>query len=225
MITPTPVLATPLEIAETGPSCLVGFDVTLVADRTFNLARLCYSPTSGPADHRDALPPPRPVIIPFPARPAHYYPADFCRTRATNRQFSYPTAASKGKDPHTGLKRPVMVSFRQSTDSKQIHERVASPSGDSNAVKAGSLEYIAEQGGNGSLPTYQEASGAPVEAQSPLGYKVRWFTIIFLNIGQMIGTGVFSTREYSSRFQLVNAKSVFSFDQCRESTHERLAGL
>ncbi|KAF4302706.1 Amino acid/polyamine transporter I [Botryosphaeria dothidea] len=86
-----------------------------------------------------------------------------------------------------------MASIRQSSDDKHITERVASPSGDSGAVKTGSLEYIAEQGGNGSLPTYQEASGAPIEAQSPLGYKVKWYTIIFLNIGQMIGTGVFST--------------------------------
>jgi hypothetical protein len=61
--------------------------------------------------------------------------------------------------------------------------------------KHGSLEYVAQQGENGSVPTYQEASGAPVEVRSPLGYRVQWFTIIFLNIGQMVGTGVFSTRE------------------------------
>ncbi|KAL1642071.1 hypothetical protein SLS58_005659 [Diplodia intermedia] len=78
-------------------------------------------------------------------------------------------------------------------DNKHITERVASPSGDSAAFKHSSLEYVAEQGGNGSLPTYQEASGAPVESYSPLGYEVKWYTIIFLNIGQMIGTGVFST--------------------------------
>jgi hypothetical protein len=61
--------------------------------------------------------------------------------------------------------------------------------------KHGSLEYIAQQGENGSVPTYQEASGAPVKVRSPLGYQVQWFTIISLNIGQMVGTGVFSTRE------------------------------
>lgn len=61
--------------------------------------------------------------------------------------------------------------------------------------KHGSLEYVAQQGENGSVPTYQEASGAPVEVRSPLGYRVQWFTIIFLNIGQMVGTGVFSTRK------------------------------
>ncbi|KAF2138625.1 uncharacterized protein K452DRAFT_361276 [Aplosporella prunicola CBS 121167] len=69
--------------------------------------------------------------------------------------------------------------------------RVTSPS--SNVYKTGNLAFVGEQGGNGSLPTFQEATGAPVEQHSPLGYKVQWFTIIFLNIGQMIGTGVFST--------------------------------
>ncbi|RFU25893.1 hypothetical protein B7463_g10429, partial [Scytalidium lignicola] len=57
----------------------------------------------------------------------------------------------------------------------------------------GSLEFIQEVGGNDSKPSYQEASGAPVENISPLGLQVTWFTTIFLNIGQMIGTGVFST--------------------------------
>jgi hypothetical protein len=64
--------------------------------------------------------------------------------------------------------------------------------------KHGSLEYVAQQGENGSVPTYQEASGAPVEVRNPLGYQVQWFTIIFLNIGQMVGTGVFSTREWNT---------------------------
>ena len=61
-------------------------------------------------------------------------------------------------------------------------------------IKDGTLEYTRECGGNGSTPYYQEASGAPVESNSPLGYKVGWITTIFLNIGQMIGTGVYSTR-------------------------------
>lgn len=60
--------------------------------------------------------------------------------------------------------------------------------------KTGNLAFVEQQGGNESAPMYQEASGAPVETRSPLGYDVKWFTIIFLNIGQMIGTGVFSTR-------------------------------
>jgi hypothetical protein len=36
---------------------------------------------------------------------------------------------------------------------------------------------------------YQEASGAPVETQSPLGYTVGPVTIIFLNLSKMVGTG------------------------------------
>lgn len=59
----------------------------------------------------------------------------------------------------------------------------------------GSLEFVYEYAGNESKPSYQEASGAPVENVSPLGLQVAWFTTIFLNIGQMIGTGVFSTRK------------------------------
>jgi hypothetical protein len=74
--------------------------------------------------------------------------------------------------------------------------RLGSPSdGDGHTpLKNGSLDFIYQQGGNSSEPTYQEASGAPVEVQNPLGYQVAWVTVIFLNIGQMIGTGVFSTR-------------------------------
>ena len=65
---------------------------------------------------------------------------------------------------------------------------------DFGVLRKGDLAYTAEYGGNGSEPSYQETSGAPVERDSPLGYHVGWFTIIFLNVGQMIGTGVFSTR-------------------------------
>lgn len=57
----------------------------------------------------------------------------------------------------------------------------------------GSLEFTVAQGGNDSLPSYQEASGAPVEIDSPLGYFVGPVTVIFLNISTMIGTGVYST--------------------------------
>ncbi|KAH8890353.1 amino acid transporter [Thozetella sp. PMI_491] len=60
-------------------------------------------------------------------------------------------------------------------------------------VSDGSLQYTREKGGNDSLPSYQEASGAPVETKSPLGYDVGAVTIIFLNVSKMIGTGVYST--------------------------------
>ena len=58
----------------------------------------------------------------------------------------------------------------------------------------GGLSYVRVKADNGSLPSYQEAVGAPVEISSPLGYDVGWITVIFLNVNQMIGTGVFSTR-------------------------------
>ena len=65
---------------------------------------------------------------------------------------------------------------------------------DSAEVTDGSLKYTREKGGNDSQPSYQEASGAPVESRSPLGYSVGPVTIIFLNVSKMIGTGVYSTR-------------------------------
>ncbi|KAK8846883.1 hypothetical protein IAR55_005973 [Kwoniella newhampshirensis] len=54
-------------------------------------------------------------------------------------------------------------------------------------------KYIGEIGGNGAAITYQDASGAPVEGKSPLGYEVSYFTVIFLTVNMMIGTGIFST--------------------------------
>lgn len=62
-------------------------------------------------------------------------------------------------------------------------------------IHDGDLAYTRVKGGNGSKPSYQEAVGAPVEADSPLGYHVNWVAIIFLNINMMVGTGVFSTRK------------------------------
>jgi hypothetical protein len=60
-------------------------------------------------------------------------------------------------------------------------------------IHDGDLAYTLAKAGNGSKPSYQEAVGAPVESDSPLGYHVSWVTVIFLNINQMIGTGIFST--------------------------------
>ncbi|KAI8938449.1 hypothetical protein NX059_004341 [Plenodomus lindquistii] len=40
---------------------------------------------------------------------------------------------------------------------------------------------------------FQDGNGAPVEQVSPLGYHVGWAGILFLNVSQMVGTGVFST--------------------------------
>lgn len=73
-------------------------------------------------------------------------------------------------------------------------------------VVDGSLHYVAEKAGNDSGTwTYQEASGAPVETTSPLGYNVGPVTIIFLNVSMMIGTGVYSTRKAILTFYLLRS--------------------
>ena len=61
----------------------------------------------------------------------------------------------------------------------------------------GDLKYVGDKGGNTYEIAYQEASGAPVERQSPLGYAVGPVTIVFLNLSKMVGTGIFSTRKSS----------------------------
>lgn len=71
-------------------------------------------------------------------------------------------------------------------------------------VDDGSLRYTVEEGFNSSNPTYQEASGAPVESKSPLGYSVGWVTVVLLNLSMMVGTGVFSTRTF-----LVTARRMY----------------
>ncbi|KAF6814221.1 high affinity methionine permease [Colletotrichum plurivorum] len=72
-------------------------------------------------------------------------------------------------------------------------ENVDDRSGNESDVTDGSLHYVVEKAGNGSGPSYQEATGAPVETSSPLGYAVGPVTIVFLNVSKMIGTGVYST--------------------------------
>lgn len=80
----------------------------------------------------------------------------------------------------------------------QRHEVTGVATDGQSEVVDGSLHYVAEKAGNDSgAYTYQEASGAPVETQSPLGYNVGPVTIIFLNISMMIGTGIYSTRKLS----------------------------
>ncbi|KAF2093562.1 high affinity methionine permease [Rhizodiscina lignyota] len=64
---------------------------------------------------------------------------------------------------------------------------------DQTVLTDGSLQFTGASGENTSKPTYQEASGAPVESKSPLGYSVGWVTVIFLNLSKMVGTGIFST--------------------------------
>lgn len=54
---------------------------------------------------------------------------------------------------------------------------------------------IGEQTYVDGVPIYQDGNGAPVETVSPLGYHVGYAGILFLNVSQMVGTGVFSTRK------------------------------
>jgi hypothetical protein len=73
--------------------------------------------------------------------------------------------------------------------------------GDSGDIDADVKEKNAQIGEevfvNGVLVS-QDANGAPVETVSPLGYHVGWAGILFLNVSQMVGTGVFSTRKINS---------------------------
>lgn len=71
----------------------------------------------------------------------------------------------------------------------------ASTSVDHEVVTDGNLHYVVEKAENDTPATYQEASGAPVETKSPLGYAVGPITIVFLNLSKMVGTGIYSTRE------------------------------
>lgn len=72
-------------------------------------------------------------------------------------------------------------------------------------VITGNTQYISEKGGNNAPPTYQDASGAPVEQDSPLGYSVGPITITLLNITMMIGAGIYSTRTQESCSRLAHA--------------------
>ncbi|KAF2436329.1 high affinity methionine permease [Tothia fuscella] len=85
------------------------------------------------------------------------------------------------------------MAFTSSKD-PELNESYIPDDGSTHSVLTdGSLQFTSQEGGNLAKPSYQEASGAPVERDSPLGYDVGWVTIIFLNLSKMIGTGVFST--------------------------------
>ena len=82
----------------------------------------------------------------------------------------------------------------------RTHSLEAAPvyTSEEGAVSDGSLQYVVEKSGNTNEVSYQEASGAPVESDSPLGYSVGAITVIFLNLSKMIGTGIYSTRKSNS---------------------------
>ena len=91
----------------------------------------------------------------------------------------------------------VLSALRSRLGTKQTYPETPAAStseSDVSVLRDGDLAYVREKGGNDSGPSYQEAVGAPVEGSSPLGYHVGWLTVIFLNVNQMIGTGIFSTR-------------------------------
>lgn len=96
---------------------------------------------------------------------------------------------------------------------------------DEGEVTDGSLHYVVEKGGNDSQPSYQEATGAPVEVNSPLGYNVGAVTIIFLNISKMVGTGVYSTRKSSASLQRTpSTHTAHVSDQCTAASIYRGTG-
>ena len=110
----------------------------------------------------------------------------------STRLTSVSTLSRKGSEHVLSSLRMVSLSWKRRTT-------VPPPSyndSDQNEtvfLTEGKLQYAREKGANDSSPSYQEASGAPVEAQSPLGYHVGPITIIFLNLSKMVGTGVYST--------------------------------
>ncbi|KAF5003841.1 hypothetical protein FDECE_9634 [Fusarium decemcellulare] len=80
---------------------------------------------------------------------------------------------------------------------RPFSDRAADPAtvleGQRETISNGSTQYVVEKGGNGAQATYQDASGAPIESDSPLGYSVGPVTITLLNITMMIGAGIYST--------------------------------
>lgn len=108
-------------------------------------------------------------------------------------------------------RRPFTRRQSDGLTNSESHYRPNGPfDGDGGTVSDGSLQYTVEKGGNDSPPAYQEATGAPVEVNSPLGYSVGPLSIIMLNIGKMIGTGVYSTREQPLHLFSHPSSSAFS---------------
>lgn len=64
---------------------------------------------------------------------------------------------------------------------------------DARFITVEDVDYVEEKGGNGGGATYQIATGAPIEVYNPLGYRVGFWTALMMNVGQTIGTGIFST--------------------------------
>ncbi|KAK5994102.1 High-affinity methionine permease [Cladobotryum mycophilum] len=75
----------------------------------------------------------------------------------------------------------------------QAEERGAPSDSDPSELVAGDTYYVGDKAGNSAETSYQDASGAPVEKVSPLGYSVGPMTIALLNISKIVGTGIFTT--------------------------------
>ena len=86
-----------------------------------------------------------------------------------------------------------MVSWRGLKRQPEVETYTTAYDSQTDTVSEGSLKFTLEHGGNNSDPSYQEATGAPVEKSSPLGYSVGPIAIIALNVSQMVGTGIYST--------------------------------
>ncbi|KAF5683843.1 high-affinity methionine permease [Fusarium denticulatum] len=86
-----------------------------------------------------------------------------------------------------------MVSWRQPFSGRSDAAVATATATNDGEYSDGSLKYVGETGGNSNAVTYQEATGAPVEHESPLGYDVGPFTIVLINVTMMIGTGIYST--------------------------------
>jgi amino acid transporter len=82
--------------------------------------------------------------------------------------------------------------IKPQTTKEVVSDHDNTDSTNSSIIHDGELAYVRQTAGNGTVG-YQEAVGAPVESQSPLGYHVNWLTVIFLNVNHMVGTGIFST--------------------------------
>ncbi|KAM0251463.1 hypothetical protein ACHAQJ_008171 [Trichoderma viride] len=86
-------------------------------------------------------------------------------------------------------RRPFQSS--EEPQSTEAEERGSSSDSDPSELVAGGTYYVAGKAANNEETSYQDASGAPVEESSPLGYNVGPMTILLLNVTSTIlaGTG------------------------------------
>lgn len=89
-----------------------------------------------------------------------------------------------------------MAFWRRSFKNDSVRTTEQPIDGDLSDLVNHSIQYVAGKAENSTEVSYQDASGAPIEEKSPLGYAVGPITIVFLNVSKMIGTGIFSTREF-----------------------------